>query len=395
MWQLTANNKDESMKDDLEYINRLFGKYIQDEISEEELEILFKLIKDCDFENFVPEKEIVKYFGNEMEDIIGEDNSSKPKEGRVFQLYTKKIAYVAAAILLIVVSGIYHRLSDRYENNMGQELVQSVEPLDVMPGQNFAVLTSSRGESIILSETDDGQINTGEDVDIVKVNDGELIYTSQGKAEPDEMIYNTLSTPRGGQYQLTLSDGTKVWLNAASSIRFPVEFPDDERRVDITGEVYFDVAHSEEQTFIVHAGSSVIEDLGTAFNVTAYEDERSVKTTLVEGIVKVREHILSPGEQAIEDENDHIQILKNVDLDNVVSWKDGFFSFENANLAEIMRVLSRWYNLEVDYENEAGLEKRYSGKIDRNLTLLQVLEGLKLTAQNFDIQPGNKIIIRG
>lgn len=395
MWQLTANNKDESMKDDLEYINRLFGKYIQDEISEEELEILFKLIKDCDFENFVPEKEIVKYFGNEMEDIIGEDNSSKPKEGRVFQLYTKKIAYVAAAILLIVVSGIYHRLSDRYENNMGQELVQSVEPLDVMPGQNFAVLTSSRGESIILSETDDGQIDTGEDVDIVKVNDGELIYTSQGKAEPDEMIYNTLSTPRGGQYQLTLSDGTKVWLNAASSIRFPVEFPDDERRVDITGEVYFDVAHSEEQTFIVHAGSSVIEDLGTAFNVTAYEDERSVKTTLVEGIVKVREHILSPGEQAIEDENDHIQILKNVDLDNVVSWKDGFFSFENANLAEIMRVLSRWYNLEVDYENEAGLEKRYSGKIDRNLTLLQVLEGLKLTAQNFDIQPGNKIIIRG
>lgn len=395
MWQLTANNKDESMKDDLEYINRLFGKYIQDEISEEELEILFKLIKDCDFENFVPEKEIVKYFGNEMEDIIGEDNSSKPKEGRVFQLYTKKIAYVAAAILLIVVSGIYHRLSDRYENNMGQELVQSVEPLDVMPGQNFAVLTSSRGKSIILSETDDGQINTGEDVDIVKVNDGELIYTSQGKAEPDEMIYNTLSTPRGGQYQLTLSDGTKVWLNAASSIRFPVEFPDDERRVDITGEVYFDVAHSEEQTFIVHAGSSVIEDLGTAFNVTAYEDERSVKTTLVEGIVKVREHILSPGEQAIEDENDHIQILKNVDLDNVVSWKDGFFSFENANLAEIMRVLSRWYNLEVDYENEAGLEKRYSGKIDRNLTLLQVLEGLKLTAQNFDIQPGNKIIIRG
>lgn len=383
------------MKDDLEYINRLFGKYIQDEISEEELEILFKLIKDCDFENFVPEKEIVKYFGNEMEDIIGEDNSSKPKEGRVFQLYTKKIAYVAAAILLIVVSGIYHRLSDRYENNMGQELVQSVEPLDVMPGQNFAVLTSSRGKSIILSETDDGQINTGEDVDIVKVNDGELIYTSQGKAEPDEMIYNTLSTPRGGQYQLTLSDGTKVWLNAASSIRFPVEFPDDERRVDITGEVYFDVAHSEEQTFIVHAGSSVIEDLGTAFNVTAYEDERSVKTTLVEGIVKVREHILSPGEQAIEDENDHIQILKNVDLDNVVSWKDGFFSFENANLAEIMRVLSRWYNLEVDYENEAGLEKRYSGKIDRNLTLLQVLEGLKLTAQNFDIQPGNKIIIRG
>lgn len=395
MWQLTANNKDESMKDDLEYINRLFGKYIQDEISEEELEILFKLIKDCDFENFVPEKEIVKYFGNEMEDIIGEDNSSKPKEGRVFQLYTKKIAYVAAAILLIVVSGIYHRLSDRYENNMGQELVQSVEPLDVMPGQNFAVLTSSRGESIILSETDDGQIDTGEDVDIVKVNDGELIYTSQGKAEPDEMIYNTLSTPRGGQYQLTLSDGTKVWLNAASSIRFPVEFPDDERRVDITGEVYFDVAHSEEQTFIVHAGSSVIEDLGTAFNVTAYEDERSVKTTLVEGIVKVREHILSPGEQAIEDENDHIQILKNVDLDNVVSWKDGFFSFENANLAEIMRVLSRWYNLEVDYENEAGLEKRYSGKIDRNLTLLQVLAGLKLTAQNFDIQPGNKIIIRG
>lgn len=395
MWQLTANNKDESMNDDMEYINHLFGKYIGDEISEEELEILFKLIKERDFENFVPEHEIVKYFGNEMDDIIGEDHSSNPKKGRVFQLNPKKVAYVAAAILLIVVSGVYLRLSDRYGINLDQELVHSVEPLDVLPGQNDAVLTSSRGENIILSETDDGQINTGEDVDIVKVNDGELIYTPQGKAEPDELVYNILSTPRGGQYRLTLSDGTKVWLNAASSIRFPVEFPDEERRVDITGEVYFDVAHSDKQTFIVRAGSSVIEDLGTAFNVTAYEDERSVKTTLVEGIVKVREHILSPGEQAIEDENDNIQILKNVDLNNVVSWKDGFFSFENANLAEIMRVLSRWYNLEVDYENEAGLDKRYSGKIDRNLTLLQVLEGLKLTAQNFDIQPGNKIIIRG
>lgn len=383
------------MNDDMEYMNRLFGKYIRDEISEEELEILFKSIKERDFENFVPETEMVKYFRNEIEDLIGEEIPPDTQKGKVLQFNLKWIASVAAAILLLVVSGVYLYQLDKNDDMVHDEPVHSADPLDVMPGQNYAVLTSSKGENIILSDTDDGQLNTGEDVEVLKVNDGELIYKSQGQAEKNELIYNTLSTPRGGQYQLTLSDGTKVWLNAASSIRFPVEFPDDERRVDITGEVYFDVAHSEEQTFIVHAGSSVIEDLGTAFNVTAYEDERSVKTTLVEGIVKVREHILSPGEQAIEDENDHIQILKNVDLDNVVSWKDGFFSFENANLAEIMRVLSRWYNLEVDYENEAGLEKRYSGKIDRNLTLLQVLEGLKLTAQNFDIQPGNKIIIRG
>lgn len=383
------------MNDDMEYMNRLFGKYIRDEISEEELEILFKSIKERDFENFVPETEMVKYFRNEIEDLIGEEIPPDTQKGKVLQFNLKWIASVAAAILLLVVSGVYLYQLDKNDDMVHDEPVHSADPLDVMPGQNYAVLTSSKGENIILSDTDDGQLNTGEGVEVLKVNDGELIYKSQGQAEKNELIYNTLSTPRGGQYQLTLSDGTRVWLNAASSIRFPVEFLADERRVEITGEVYFDVAHNDHQSFIVHAGSSVIEDLGTAFNVTAYEDEGSVKTTLVEGIVKVREHILSPGEQAIEDENDHIQILKNVDLDNVVSWKDGFFSFENANLAEIMRVLSRWYNLEVDYENEAGLEKRYSGKIDRNLTLLQVLEGLKLTAQNFDIQPGNKIIIRG
>lgn len=383
------------MNDDMEYMNRLFGKYIRDEISEEELEILFKSIKERDFENFVPETEMVKYFRNEIEDLIGEEIPPDTQKGKVLQFNLKWIASVAAAILLLVVSGVYLYQLDKNDDMVHDEPVHSADPLDVMPGQNYAVLTSSKGENIILSDTDDGQLNTGEDVEVLKVNDGELIYKSQGQAEKNELIYNTLSTPRGGQYQLTLSDGTRVWLNAASSIRFPVEFLADERRVEITGEVYFDVAHNDHQSFIVHAGSSVIEDLGTAFNVTAYEDEGSVKTTLVEGIVKVQEYILSPGEQAIQDENDNIQILKNVDLDNIVSWKDGFFSFENANLAEIMNVLSRWYDLEVEYESAVDPDKRFSGKIDRNLTLRQVLDGLKLTAQNFDIQPGNKIIIRG
>ena len=277
------------MNDDMEYMNRLFGKYIRDEISEEELEILFKSIKERDFENFVPETEMVKYFRNEIEDLIGEEIPPDTQKGKVLQFNLKWIASVAAAILLLVVSGVYLYQLDKNDDMVHDEPVHSADPLDVMPGQNYAVLTSSKGENIILSDTDDGQLNTGEGVEVLKVNDGELIYKSQGQAEKNELIYNTLSTPRGGQYQLTLSDGTRVWLNAASSIRFPVEFLADERRVEITGEVYFDVAHNDHQSFIVHAGSSVIEDLGTAFNVTAYEDEGSVKTTLVEGIVKVRE----------------------------------------------------------------------------------------------------------
>lgn len=383
------------MKNEMEYISHLFGKYIRDEISEEELEFLFKSIKERDFEDFVPEKETLKYFGDEIEDLMGEEDPANRKSGKMRKYNLKRIASVAAVLLLFVASGVYLYMSDKNDDIVHHESIPTEDPLDVLPGQNYAVLTSSRGENIILSDTEDGQLNIGDDAEVLKVKDGELVYTSKEQTEINELIHNTLSTPRGGQYQLTLSDGTRVWLNAASSIRFPVEFLPDERRVEITGEVYFDVAHNDHQSFIVHAGSSVIEDLGTAFNVTAYEDEGKVKTTLVEGIVKVREHILSPGEQAVEDENDNIQILKNIDLDNVVSWKDGFFSFENANLSEIMKVLSRWYNLEVDYENAADLEKRFSGKIDRNLTLRQVLDGLKLTAQNFDIQPGNKIIIRG
>ena len=276
------------MNDDMEYMNRLFGKYIRDEISEEELEILFKSIKERDFENFVPETEMVKYFRNEIEDLIGEEIPPDTQKGKVLQFNLKWIASVAAAILLLVVSGVYLYQLDKNDDMVHDEPVHSADPLDVMPGQNYAVLTSSKGENIILSDTDDGQLNTGEGVEVLKVNDGELIYKSQGQAEKNKLIYNTLSTPRGGQYQLTLSDGTRVWLNAASSLRYPVRFDyQGERQIFLEGEAYFEIAPNRKQPFVVTVNDMRVEVVGTHFNVSAYQDEEQIMTTLVEGAVKV------------------------------------------------------------------------------------------------------------
>lgn len=400
------------MNKDREDINDLLNKYIRNEISEEELELLFENIKERDIGDFVKDAEHLEFSGEgEAEEIDVdwsgmlsgildvEKGQTETSVERKRRYHLRRISSAAAVLLLMIVAGIYWIPSLKKMNPTAEDAVDAVSAAvlsDVLPGGNQAVLTFSNGEDIVLNDAAAGHLVNEDAANITKLREGELVYTPKLNTESEEIIYNTLTTPKGGQYRLTLSDGTRVWLNAASSIRFPVEFSADGRAVEITGEVYFDVAHDDHLSFIVHAGSSVIEDLGTAFNVEAYEDEKVVKTTLVEGMVRVGEYILRPGDQAVQDQNDDIRLFKNVDTENIISWKDGFFSFDNAGISEIMRVLSRWYDLEVDYPDAEArdYEKRFSGKIDKNLTLLQVLEGLKLTAENFEIEPGNRIVIR-
>lgn len=400
------------MNKDREDINDLLNKYIRNEISEEELEFLFENIKERDIGDFVKDAEHLEFSGEgEAEEIDvdwsgmlsgildTEKGKTETSVERKRRYHLRRISSAAAVLLLMIVASIYWIPSLKKMNPTAEDAVDAVSAAvlsDVLPGGNQAVLTFSNGEDIVLNDAAAGHLVNEDAANITKLREGELVYTPKLNMESEEIIYNTLTTPKGGQYRLTLSDGTRVWLNAASSIRFPVEFSADGRAVEITGEVYFDVAHDDHLSFIVHAGSSVIEDLGTAFNVEAYEDEKVVKTTLVEGMVRVGEYILRPGDQAVQDQNDDIRLFKNVDTENIISWKDGFFSFDNAGISEIMRVLSRWYDLEVDYPDAEArdYEKRFSGKIDKNLTLLQVLEGLKLTAENFEIEPGNRIVIR-
>ena len=229
---------------------------------------------------------------------------------------------------------------------------------------------------------------------IEKTDSGKLAYSTS--AEKPLVIYlNTLATPRGGQYQLGLPDGTKVWLNAASSITYPTAFTGKERKVTITGEAYFEVVHNTTKPFKVFAKGTEIEDLGTYFNVNAYDDFNAtqVKTTLLQGSIKIYHNqsnkIIKPGEQAVSDQT--IDVLENVDLDNVMAWQRGKMDLNSETVAQIMREISRWYDVDEEYQGSPPSGKFY-GSINRNVPLSSVLHVLKAYGVNTRLE-GKKLIV--
>ena len=278
----------------------------------------------------------------------------------------------AAAIVLLLGAGSYFWL---FEQNSGPTGVHNrATAKDILPGTNKAILTLADGSSIILDSTTTGIIAQQGTAAIEKQSNGAIVYNLNG-ASDGKIMTNTLRTPRGGQYKLTLPDGTKVWMNAASSITYPAVFTGDKREVSVTGELYFEVAKNAAQPFIVDVNEeSSIEVLGTSFNINAYDNESSSKTTLIEGKVKVRKEdqsdILQPGQQARI--GDAITITPRVDLDQILAWKNGNFNFEDMPLSEIMRQLERWYDIEVRYEGPMPAIK-FHGKMSRGVALSDVI----------------------
>jgi ferric-dicitrate binding protein FerR (iron transport regulator) len=236
---------------------------------------------------------------------------------------------------------------------------------------------------------------------VQKLNNGLLVYVINGRqvSENDEAFYNKITTPRGGQYQVTFSDGTKVWLNAASSIRFPVVFTGKYRKVEITGEAYFEVAKNKAMPFKVKANNSEIEVLGTHFNVSAYNDEAEIKATLLEGKVKVSAldsdnklpAVLEPGEQAAINKEGKIDIKNNADTEEVMAWMNGYFQFKSADLKTILRQIARWYDVDIEYKGNANM--LFTGQLTRNENVSKVLSKLALTGEvHFKIE-GKRIIV--
>ena len=311
----------------------------------------------------------------------------------------------AAAILVIAFSvGAYFTF---FKPSSHAEIAKDAkaEPAlknDIAPGGNKAVLTLSDGSEVILDNTSNGTISQQGNSKVQKLENGLLAYTINGKQikETDEAFYNTISTPRGGQYQITLSDGTKVWLNAASSIRFPVIFTGAERKVDITGEAYFEVAKNVKMPFKVKANSSEVEVLGTHFNVNAYDDEASIKTTLLEGLVKVSVPTLSgkltpkflqPGQQSSINKEGRIQVMNDADTEEVMAWKNGRFQYKSSDLKTILRQIARWYDVDIEYKGNVDLH--FTGQLTRNQNVSKVLEKLVLTGEvHFEVD-GKKIIV--
>jgi len=282
-------------------------------------------------------------------------------------------AAVAASVLLIVAGVVIWQQT----NTRRPATIQTVKQ-DVPPGSNKAILTLSNGQQIVLDSAAKGDLAQQGSARVIKTDSGQIAYHASSE-KPTAVLYNTLATPRGGQYQLTLPDGTKVWLNAASSIRYPVFFTGTERKVEITGEAYFEVTKNASKPFkVMVKGNQEIDVLGTSFDVNSYPDEREIKTTLLEGSVKAQGTILKPGQQAAWSAGQPVKIQNDADLEEAVAWKNGKFIFTGNDLGSVMRQISRWYDVDVDYKGDFKGDE-FVGVISRFKNVSEILHMLEQT----------------
>ncbi|NQX37770.1 FecR protein [Pedobacter steynii] len=301
-----------------------------------------------------------------------------------------RIAAVASIILCLGTAWYFYQRADS-----NPEVSHAKN--NILPGGNKAYLTLADGQRIALTNAKNGTLAQQPGVNITKASDGEVIYSITGLKPEREGAknYNTIETPVGGQYQIVLPDGTKVWLNAASSLKFPSTFARlVNRKVELRGEAYFEVAKNKQQPFIVKTVGQEVEVLGTHFNINTYKDEQGVKTTLLEGSVKIHNDleskILKPGEQSTLTSRRFM--VKTIDVEEAVAWKKGYFYFNNENIESIMRKLSRWYNVDVEYEGKITDEGFY-GTVSQTKNISQVLNILEKTkGVHFKIE-GRRVIV--
>lgn len=328
--------------------------------------------------------------------------SNKPATSNIRRMqFLHKWKWAAAALVVALGVSTYFLLTHRGQNadRFGGKLAH-----DIAPGKNGAILTLADGTQLVLDSLGEGKIATQNGTQI-SLNNNELKYDAS--AATGEVALNTITTPKGRQYHVILPDGTEVWLNAASSIRYPVAFKGQERRVKISGEVYFEVASKSWQPFAVETDQMKLEVLGTSFNVNTYNDEKTIRTTLLTGAVKVtplpgilpatQHKVLVPGQTAVLSRPDvsetaTLTVTETPDPDKIIAWKNGLFNFDGMDLYSVMRQLERWYNIEVQYVGKPD-NVIFKGKMHRNTNLSDVLEVLETMDVNFELK-GNILYVR-
>jgi ferric-dicitrate binding protein FerR (iron transport regulator) len=390
-------------------LSELSFKYLKEELSEEESVELNEFLNQSDANReFFDELTNQARINEDLEEYYKTDHNvvwdtvvkANPElqRGTLISFFRPTIKY-AAAVILIAALGTYWVL--RRTTNKTVALTETKEQISkgVEPGQYKAKLTLDDGSTIILDSAKDGKLVQQGGL-IVLNKDGKLTYEKVG--ETDKVLYNTLTTANGQMYATVLSDGTKVWLNSQSSIRYPVYFNENERTVQITGEVYFNVAHNAEMPFHVLISGIDMQVLGTEFNVNGYNDESEIRTTLLKGRLKVSKgnlvKVLSPGQQTkYNKETQQLDKLESVDVNEVVAWKNGYFQFNDADWQTVFRQIRRWYEIDVEFRGPIP-QRKISGKIPRNSSLSEVLEALetlesfKTNQVHFTLE-GKKIIV--
>ena len=308
---------------------------------------------------------------------------------------------VASILLVVLLSGaVVFWYVQKGEKTEEQQIVSAVKNDILLPSEQQAILTLADGRTVNVDEAADALLAQQDGVQVMKGADGSISYAVRPNQDTKEAVvkYNTLSTPKGSFYQLMLSDGTKVWLNTASSIRFPISFTDKERRVILQGEAYFEVAKDTKKPFFVEANHSLIQVLGTSFNISAYGSDHQVTTTLIEGGVSVAnghsQVVLKPGRRAVVDVQTQAIRESAADIQSVTAWKEGVFRFDHAPIETIMKALERWYDIE-DVTIEGYSEDTFTGKFHRSKSIKQLFQSLeKMSSMKFEIQGRRVKIMR-
>jgi transmembrane sensor len=367
---------------------KLLNKYREGACTPEELAMVESWYLDFEEEDTVLTLEELDIAKDSVWAGLPVHESVRPKQVKLWPRYTRIAA--AAVIILSVSVGLYIYS----KNTERKDDIVAVVNHNIIPGGKKALLTLANGKSIVLSDAQNGKLADQTGTSIFKTAGGEIVYNNESDHD-SKVEYNQLSIPRGGYYVLTMADGTKVWLNSESTLKYPTDFVGSERVVELTGEGYFEVAHRKGQPFKVITSKQTVEVLGTHFNINAYDNEKVTTTTLLEGSVKVallgaEAKQLKPGQQAIL-KNDDIAISE-ADTEGAIAWVNNKFSFNKEDLGSIMRQLSRWYD--VDVVCPANLEQlQFNGNMSRDKNIKDMIKIMEKTKDvNFKIE-GRRITV--
>jgi len=409
-----------------EQFEELVHKYIAGTITEEEsfeLKILLdqeRYASELDRifqESYLQSADTTSYWSDNYRQVFinklmhkagMETSDSSEKQAPVYRMRSRQSAWLKYAAAVILVLGIgtlaYVWKTNEQETPALVDANKSSQKTDVAPGKEKAVLELADGRKIHLDNAANGQLAEQGGVEVVKLANGQIAYHVKA-LKNKQVMWNTMSTPRGGQYQLILPDGTNIWLNAASSVTFPTAFPDNKREIKIKGEVFLEVAKDKRKPFFVNINDkSSVRVLGTHFNINSYENEENITTTLVEGSIQINDDIvLKPGQQAIESKTTGTAsaggqnkiVVTEADVEKALAWKNGWFNFNGANLYDVMRQLERWYDIDVKYEGDIP-QVTFRGKMDKGVSLSGMLNIFSTMNYKFKARlEGRTLIVSG
>ncbi|SHN16499.1 FecR family protein [Chitinophaga sp. CF418] len=381
------------MPDHQQRIAYLLERYVNKSCSREELDELFAAIGKGDdpetLERFLEESWHADLAAPDIDYEQAYQQIRPVRQPRRALITLKRVAVAAAFVL---VAGAAYWIMARRQVGSRSGLAEQASPAVIAPGGNKAVLTLADGSVVTLDSTGKQVIRQGGIA--IQQQNGQLSYGNQ--PTDGSVHYNKLTTPRGGQFRVVLPDGTRVWLNSASMLRYPTAFTGKDRVVELDGQGYFEVAANARQPFKVKVHSMEVQVLGTDFDIMAYRDETSINTTLLTGSIQVKEgsneQLLRPGQQAVMNNEDHQLTVRTADIRKVTAWKNGLFVFNNMALPAILREVARWYDVDIVYTTSPGTEL-YGGGIGRNLQLADILALLEGNGYDHFRVEGRKVIV--